>query len=318
MCPQVSWRCHLAHSHTAQRPALRPPPSQTRSTSDARREAVHTTCRPGSGLGGAAHADPSWGQAEEGGWSALGPAQGEGPGEAGRGSGRAPQGLTCWKAGGAPGSGRGPEAGGKRSAGTRAPWPPGPREAGRQAGREAALMLPEKPWRPSDTGTPPPGAEPGDLCQAPGASPGPAPRLGRGRQACRTASPRPGTARAPPPRLRAHPARRLPPPQSPHPPRRALGAGALEVDGCPPFRPRTPAHASRPRDQGGGGRGGPNTPHSPPSKPLTALGSPWQPRWNGGRWWGLLGTCTRWTHGQMGLGVWVAGLGSDAFLWPSC
>ena len=58
-------------------------------------------------------------------------------------------------------------------------------------------MLPEKPWRLSDTGTPPPGSEPGDPCQAPGASPGPAPRLGRGRQACRTASPRPRNCPSP-------------------------------------------------------------------------------------------------------------------------
>lgn len=150
--------------------------------------------------------------------------------------------------------------------GTRAPRPLGPQEAGCQAGREAALMLPEKPWHPSDTGTPPPGAKPGDLCQAPGASPGPAPRLGRGRRAFRTASPRPRTALAPPLWPRAHPARGLPPPQSPHPQRGALGAGALEVDGWHPFRHRTAglgpraAHASRAALQawrpGGRGQGG--------------------------------------------------------------
>ena len=130
-------------------------------------------------------------------------------------------------------------------------------------------MLPEKPWHPSDTGTPPPGVKPGDLCQAPGASPGPAPRLGRGRRAFRTASPRPRTALAPPLWPRAHPARGLPPPQSPHPQRGALGAGALEVDGWHPFRHRTAglgpraAHASRAALQawrpGGRGQGGTKT-----------------------------------------------------------
>lgn len=286
--------------------------------------------QPGSALGkGRRHADPSWGQ---GGGRRL-VCTGPSPGRRAWGGQAGPPRTHPLEAGRALGSGRGPEAGSKRSAGTRTPRPPGLREARRQAGREATLMLPEKPWRPSDTGTPPPGAEPGDLCQAPGASPGPAPRLGRVRQAFRTASPQPGTARAPPLWPRAHPARCLPPPQNPHPPRGALGAGALEVDGCHPFQHRTAglgpraAHASRAalqawrpggRGQGGGGRGGPNTPHSPPTKPLTVLGSPWQPRRNGRRWWGVLGTCTRWIHVRMGLGVWVAGLGSDAFLWPLC
>lgn len=49
---------------------------------------------------GPQHADPSRGQAEEGGWSALGPAQGEGPGEAGRGSGRAPKDSPAGRLGG--------------------------------------------------------------------------------------------------------------------------------------------------------------------------------------------------------------------------
>lgn len=194
-------------------------------------------------------------------------------------------------------------------------------------------MLPEKPWRLSDTGTPPPGAEPGDPCQAPGASPGPAPRLGRGRQACRTASPRPGTAQVPPPRSQGpssplSPSSLKPPPptqgsgssgpgggQEPSPPTQDTRRGSL---GSSRLQSSPPSLETRWAGAGVAGRGGPNRAHSRPTKPLTALGSPWQPCRNGGRQWGALGTCTRWIHVRMGLGVSVAGLGSDAFLWPLC
>lgn len=183
-----------------------PPPSQTRSaqrpqTGGPARDSPSLARPPGgpqSSAGAAGTKTPPGGQGGGGELACTRPSPGRRAWEGWAGLRRSPprtHPLEGWE-------GRGPEAGGKRSAGARAPRPPGLREARRQAGREAALMLPEKPWRLSDTGTPPPGAEPGDPCQAPGASPGPAPRLGRGRQACRTVSPRPGTARVPPPRSR--------------------------------------------------------------------------------------------------------------------